>query len=294
MAIPSWTPPTVFDLTNPYSSTLTFNEQSDRLYLLDEQQCSFDITVRATKSDVPQADGSILHHRFLTGVEMTLVIQLWQTANRPACDSLLREMHDDVMGSFRSLLNAEDNQGRLAWNIDGGNERMVDDLRLLVYPAYRKTDPLGIVTVTVDSQFPYAQDLNQTRTSCADGVPETLTNTGSSSYQPVFLVNMFNTVIGGSAVHDFTITLTQGPNSVQFVFDDSLPGGPPISASRFAEINTFENTIYQKVTEGGVAGANLKASVDELSSEYMEFPIGTFDIQIDGCDMDVLWAPAWG
>ncbi len=205
-----------------------------------------------------------------------------------ACESsLLTQMLDDLTGALRSLLNAGDNQGRLAWEVDGGNERMLDDVRLLVYPVFTPGPPPS-VTFTIDSQYPYAQDLNQTRTPVADGVPVIVDNTGSADYQPVFLVNQLNGVVDSGAVHTFTIqNLTTGE---QFVYDDSLPGASPISAGgHYAEINTFANTIF---LDGD--GANLKAGVDELNSEYLSLPIGSSVIQIDDCDMDILWAPAWG
>jgi len=288
-AVPSWSP-TQFDLTNPFNGSMSFNVQTPSgLFLLDQQGCSFDITVRSTKDNIPQADGSLLHHRFLTGTEMPLTIQLWEDEDKVACDSLLAEMLDELSGALRSLLNAGDNEGRLAWDIEGGDIRMLDDVRLLVYPRFQMTDTLGIVTVTLDSKYPYAQDLTQTLTPCEDGVAETLVNTGTAEYSPVFKVNQLNGVVDAGAVNSFTITVTQGTDVQQFVYNDGFPGAVPISAGgHYAEIDTFGNTIY---LDGD--GANLKAGVGELNSEYPVFPTGSFDVQIDGCDMDVLWAAAW-
>ncbi len=288
-AVPSWAYPNAFDLTNPYNGTLTFNEQTGSgIYLLIQEGCNFQIDVRSTTDNVPQADGSIPHTRFLTGTQMQLTVQLWETLNEIACEGeLLVAMLDDLSGAVRSLLNAGDNEGRLAWEIDGGNERMLDDVRLLVYPTFTPGPP-PTVTFTIDSQYPYAQDLNQTRTGVADGATVTITNTGSADYMPVFLVNQLNGVVDGSAVNDFTIeNVTTGE---RFVYSSSLPGADPISAGgHYAEINTFTNTIYE---DGD--GANLKAGVDQLLSEYFALQIGANDITIDGADMDVLWAPAWG
>jgi len=306
-AVPNWSAPTQFDLTNPFNGMMSFNVQtSDGLYLLDQSGCSFNINVRSTTDNVPQADGSILHHRFLTGTTVALTIQLWdewtqqpdgqwegKPDGKPACNALLAEMLDNLSGALRSLKNAGDNEGRLAWEIEGGNERMLDDVRLLVYPTFQM-DTLGVVTVTLDSQFPYAQDLDQTRTPCEDGVPVTLTNTGSAEYYPVFLVNMLNDVINPLSVHDFVITVTHlvgtMPETIaQFVYSDAFPGADPISAGgHYAEINTFLNTIF---LDGD--GANLKAGVDELNSEYPLFPTGTFEVEIEGADCDILWAPAY-
>ncbi len=288
-AVPHWAYPNVFDLTNPYSGNLSFNEQtSSGIYLVAQDGCNFGIDVRSTTDNVPQSDGSILHTRFLTGTQVQMTVQLWETLNELACEGeLLVEMLDTLSGALRSLLNAGDNEGRLAWTVDGGNDRMLDDARLLVYPTFTPGPP-PTVTFTLDSGFPYAQDLVQTRTACADGDVVVLDNTGSADYFPVFLVNMLNGVVSAGAVNSFMIeNLTTGQ---QFVYDDSFPGAIPISAGgHYAEINTFKNTIF---LDGD--SSNLKAGVDELSSEYFSLRVGENEIVITNCDMDVLWAPAWG
>ncbi len=280
-AVPHW--------AYPFNGSMAFNEQtSSGIYLVQQDGCDFHIDVRSTTDNVPQADGSILHTRFLTGVTIPMTIQLWETRREVACEGeLLVEMLDNLSGALRSLLNAGDNEGRLAWTVDGGNDRMVDDVRLLVYPTFTPGPP-PTVTFTLDSQYPYAQDLVQTRTPISDGATVVVDNTGSADYMPVFLVNMLNGVVGTGAVHNFTISnLTTGE---QFVYDDGLPGASPISAGgHYAEINTFSNTIFE---DGD--GANLKAGVDELNSEYFGLPVGSSAITITGADMDILWAPAYG
>ena len=290
-AVSEWGAPTQFDLTNPYNTSMSFNVQTaSGIYLLDPAGCSLDFTVRSTTDNVPQSDGSILHTRFLTGANMPLTVQLWQDLNTVACDSLLQEMLDNLSGALRSLINAGDNEGRVAWEVAGGNERMLDDARLLVYPVYREGTP-GVVTFTLDSKYPYAQDLAEaTPSAITDGVPSTLVNTGTAAYFPVFKVNQLNGAVAATPVLNFTITVTQLTDIVQFVYlGNALPGGVSVAANHFAEINCFNNTIYK---DGN--SSNLKAGVDELNSEYMSFPTGTFDVQIDGCDMDVLWTSAWG
>jgi hypothetical protein len=228
-AVPNWSAPTQFDLTNPYNTSMSFNVQTaDGIYLLDQSQCSFDITVRSTTDNIPQADGYIPHHRFLTGVQMPLAIWLMETPESPACDELLVTMLDNVSGAFRSLLNAGDNEGRLAWEVAGQNERMLDDIRLLVYPTF-EMDTKGVVTVTIDSRYPYAQDLTQTRTGIEDGDTATLTNSGSADYLPVFQVNRLNGVTGSGSVPSFTIeNITTG---IQLEYNDGLPGAIAITGA---------------------------------------------------------------
>jgi len=86
-------------LTSP-AGTLLLNQEVANLgaFFLDGDGCKFNIGVRSTKDHVPQADGDILHHRFLTGTEMPLKIQLWESAerNKVACDALLELMLDTL------------------------------------------------------------------------------------------------------------------------------------------------------------------------------------------------------
>lgn len=288
--IPIWTPPVDFILTNPYSTSLStflyLNTQlTDRLYLLDKSACTITPTVRQTTNDIPQANGSILHHRFLTGVQVQLKIDLWQTKAKPACDDLLADMVDELMGAFASLLNAGDNEGRLAWEVPGKNERILDDVRLLVYPTLVVNEIFSSVTVTIDTKYPYAQDLTQIRTPIDDGSTVTISNTGTSEYFPVFQVNKLNDVIqGGTAA----FTIDNAANGKQFAWDASQPGGSAIGGADYGEIDCFGNTMYLNGN-----GANLTPGIVMLSSEYFPLEIGDNDITINGAATDVLWAPAW-
>lgn len=278
-AVPAWAAPYQFDLTNPYNGTLSFNVATadGGIYLLNQQQCSFDIVVRSTTSNVPQADGSILHHRFLTGVQMKLVFELWEAGGdppeNPACDDLLAIMLDDAAGAFRSLLNAGDNEGRLAWEVAGKNERMLDDVRLLVYPAAVAGPVLTVVTVTIDSQYPYAQDLTQTETDIADGGTAVLDNTGTAEYWPVYQVS--NAAVG------FTLENETTGESIEYV--------GTISGADYAELDSFRNTIFLNGN-----GADLLSNVVIEDSLFPKLIPGANTIRISGGDVAVLWAPAWG
>lgn len=278
-AVPEWVP-AEFVLTNPYMGTLVFNTPypDGRVFRLDGAGCSFDITVRSTKANVPQSDGSILHHRFLTGAEMGLSVQLWdENTGLPACDAVLATMLDQLSGAFRSLLNAGDNEGRLAWAVAGGQERMLDDVRLLVYPAY--TNPVGtqgVVTARIDSQYPYAQDLGQTTTHIADGGTVVINNTGSAAYFPVFKVSK-----AGGTSSFFLYNDTTGEHI--FYSGTTIPNGS------YAEIDTFRNTIFMNGS-----GADLLDSVDVTVTLFPNLIPGNNSIRIVDADVDVLWAPAYG
>ncbi len=284
-AVPDWN--LRFDLTSPYAN-LVFNVQTaDGLYLLDKDSSSFDVEVRSTKNNVPQSDGSILHHRFLTGASMALTIHLMEDADTIACDDLAATMVDSLTGAFRSLLNAGDNEGRLSWSISGGNIRMLDDARLLVYPAFTYQGTWPTITATIDSEFPYAQDLNQSSTAVTSGGTQTLTNTGSAPYYPVFIV--------AGATSAFTITVVSPQQTTQFVYDSTLPGASAIAGGNCAEINCFKNTIFLDTGCTGAADdADLAAGVDQLNSEYPVLDVGANQVSITGANMTVLWAPAWG
>lgn len=276
-AVPTWSVPEVFTLTNPYSTSLVFNEQTDRLFALDQSACSFNITVRQTKDDVPQSDGSILHHRFLTGAEIVLAIQLWEDSQNVACDTLLCEMVDAVTGSFRSILNAGDNVGRLAWTVPCGNTRMLDDCRLLVYPNLQFTDSgVAVMTVTIDSAFPYAQDLTPQFTTILDGASDTITNPGTADYYPVYRVSKS----GGTSA----FIMTNSTTGETFTYS-----GTTIPDGFYAELNSFNNTIYMNGD-----GANLLDSVDIASSLFPRLRVGENIIDIAGADVTVEWAPAYG
>lgn len=279
-AIPIWSVPTVFDLTNPYSGILQFNvEDPESAFLVNQAGCQFKIGVRSTTDNVPQSDGSILHHRFLTGTQIAMTVELWVNDQNPACSEILVDMLDMLMGSLRSLLNAGDNEGRLSWTIPGGNTRMLDDVRLLEYPVFAMNGAVATVSFVLDSQYPYAQDLTQISTDIADGATETLDNEGTADYFPVFKV------FGPTSA--FTLeNLTTG---IQIEYNAALPDAVAIGGGDYAEINTFTNEIFLNGD-----GANLKAGIMQLASDYPSLVVGENDVTIDGASAEALWAPAWG
>lgn len=276
-AVPKWELP--MTLTSPYGSLLLNQQTAGGIYLLRPDGCGFDIQVRSTKDNVPQGDGSILHHRFLTGTEMPLAIQLWEDINTLACDELAEEMIDLLTLHLRGLLNAGDNQGRLSWDIpSGGNDRMLDDIRLLVYPELTLNGNVYEVTTTIDSEYPYAQDLGEITTSISAGATETLNNTGNAIFYPVFIVQSTG-----------TFTITNETTGTELVWDGAVPAG-------CLEVNCFRETIYVNATctPGDGDGANLKYGIDMLNSDFPYLVPGNNDITMDGAGADVLWQAAYG
>jgi hypothetical protein len=275
-AVPDWSAPNEFVLTNPYNGTMSFNVVgAGGFFALDNKQCQFRIFPRVTKSNIPQFDGSILHKRFLTGAEVDLTIELWEDEETPACGTLLTEMLDELTGAFRSLLNAGDNEGRLSWPASGNNQRILDDVRMLTYPAVTVNEVLTVMKVTIDSQYPYAQDQAEGMPQAfVAGVPQIITNTGTADYYPVYKV--------------------YGPTSV-FSVSNATTGedlfyiGTAIDSGDYVELNSFKNTAFLNGD-----GADLLDSVDVEQTLFPRLIPGVNLIEVDLADMDVLWAPAWG
>lgn len=284
--IADWSVP--FVLTTPYAN-LEFNVEMPGLglYLLRQDGCSTGISVRQTTDNIPQADGSIPHHRFLTGVQIVLAIQLWADADSIACDEQLQTMLDTLKGAFRSLLNAGDNEGRIAWEPVGGSSadstyRMLDDIRLLVYadpkPISLETEWVWEVGVTIDTRYPYAEDLTQIQDTVT--TTATLTNLGNADFWPVWKVN---------GPFD-TFTLLNEDTGLQIVYDSSLPGAVSVAGGDYAEIDTFQGTIFLNGS-----GADLSAGIDALNTD--DFPLIPGDNLIsltgDPPDADCLYQAAW-
>lgn len=204
------------------------------IYRLDGKGCKLRNGVRATKENVPQEDGSILHRRFITGSEMDLTVQFWMPGQKIACDELLQEMLDEFMGYAYGLLNAGDDDGRIVWLPTGGSSsfsdyRMLDDIRLFVYPDGTEGTPYSL-TMTVDCALPYAEDFTQDNPA----IPGTAVNYGNRPTFPV--IKLVGTFV--------TATVTNTTTNAVLHYDGSLSGAATITTPDYIEINTFNNTVY--------------------------------------------------
>jgi len=264
----------------PINQVVTFPAGTG-YYLLRADGCSLTNTVRMTKDFVPQADGAILHRRFTGGMEMNLAIQMWQDSTHIACDTLLEQMTDTLMGYLYGLLNAGDNEGRIRWVPTGGTStapasngfRMLDDIRLLTYPTSSQESggPLE-VQVSIDCDLPYAQDVTQLNPSLTGS--NTVTNYGNRPSYPVWQVN--------GPFTGFTITNTSvTPNEV-FSYNGGLPGAALVTAGNYIEIDTFRNTAYLMVgaAPNGVPSTNLKPGIEIASSDFFTIPPGANTITL--------------
>lgn len=249
----------------PFNQTVIF-PSGEGTYLLRQDGCKLSTpgdAVRAQKENVPEADGSILHCRYVAGMEMQLAIQLWEKdRDRPACDELLQEMLDELMGYLFNLINAGDDDGRISWTPKGENTRMLDDIRLLTYPS-ESHPPSGImeIGVTLDCALPYSEDELQ----LAPTIPGDVVNGGNRPTYPVWKVF-------GPTTY-FTIENTDTGES--FSWDGAAPGMPVIGPTDYLEINTFDNTVFKNAI-----GSNLMGGIVMSISEFFLIPPGTSAISL--------------
>jgi hypothetical protein len=282
MPLADWTVP--FTLTStPYTSTLlslntptVLASGDSSIFYLRPDGCQLNATVRQTKDNVPQADGSILHRRFMTGMEMNLVVQMWQDNDKIACDSLLEEMLDLFMGYAYGLLNAGDNEGRISWAPTFGSSvsstsRMLEDIRLLSYPV--ETQQPGSpyeVALTVDSVWPYAADLTQLSPSLSGG-SGTVLNLGNRPTYPVWKIY--------GPYDAFVLTDTSVTPNAIIRWDQTLPGaGAALTNAEYIEIDTFRNSVT-KVAAGPVL-SNVAAGIDMTASEFFTISPGSHSITV--------------
>jgi hypothetical protein len=249
----------------PINSAVTFPGGDAGIYFLRPDGCSLQNQVRQTKEFVPQQDGAILHRRFLAGMEMNLAIQLWDTADKVACFSLLQDMLDTLMGYLYGLLNAGDNEGRISWTPEGESTRMLDDIRLLSYPV-ESQQPGGPyeIGVTLDCALPYAENLTQ----LAPAVPGTVINYGNRTTFPVWQI------YNGSGAN-FAFTLTNSTTSESFAFDDSLPGCANVGVGEYVEIDTFRNSVT-KVKPAAVAPVTAADVLSNVAAGVAMLDTGFF------------------
>jgi len=272
MPIADWTVP--FNLTSSvYSgSLLPFNTQTTTgIYLLHPQECHLANAVRMNKTHVPQADGDILHRRFVAGMEMSLTVQLWETIGNPACGATLQTMTDTFLGYAYGLLNAGDNQGRISWTPAGQSVRMLDDIRLMTYPEEKQEEggPLSL-SMIIDCNLPYSQNLTQSTPSLTGGTG-TVTNAGNRPSYPVWQIY--------GPYSAFTLTNTTVTPNVAFSWSEAQPGaGAALLVNEYIEIDTFNNTATKVVP--GPTLSNVEAGIVMTSSEFFQIPPGANAITV--------------
>lgn len=291
MAVADWDMP-FYLVTDLGSLTLNDAQGADGGFMLDVTQCKAGLQIRASKDNVPQSDGSILHKRFVTGYEMHFALSYWQAGvpgtpeAAPACrTSVLSvdEMNDTLMRQLRALV---DGNGRILWQPPYGDTRLLDQVKLWEAPSVVVQNGLTGVEFTVDSPFPYVIDYTQLTASFSGGTTglQTITNGGSAPFYPVWKVYGPTT----------TFVITNVTTGELIEWDGSLPGVDPIGVSDYAEINTFNNTIYLNGDED-----DLMPGINFETSDFFPLHVGDQDLEVTAIgsgappDADLLYQNAW-
>lgn len=244
-------------------------------------------TVRSSKDDIPQADGSILHRRFLTGYEVTFAIAY---ATGPEMFATCRTtptsqaMNDTLM---RHLMELVHDNGRILYTPTNQAVRLLDQVQLLSGPLVSIEPGLTRVVFTVDSPFPYSIDYTQIETIIGGSDnPMTLTNGGTAPMYPVFQVY---------GPTDYFV-ISNNTSGLSLTYDADLPGAPSIGMGDYAEFDMFRNTVYLNGD-----GANLKPGIDITVSDFFPLIVGDNEIEMLGngtfssppAETHVLWQNAW-
>lgn len=273
MPVPDWT--TAFTLnTNEGELDLFDGSTIDGLVPIPEQ-CDIGADLRVSSQDLPQGDGSIFHRRYRRGMVLRYTAGLYADG-AIAMGSDRATTVDELRRHLNAIQSAD---GRITWAVPGGDDRMLDRIRLLERSTYQG-GLLKTITFAVESPFPYAltaaeQEIGTISSSA------TITNAGSSETYPVWKVN--------GPFGSFTLTNTT--TGLSIVYDDSLPGAVSVDGGDYIEIDTFRNTAYLNGDEG-----NRKAGIDLLQTDFFPLVPGDNAITItsdDSATVDALINDAW-
>lgn len=246
---------------------------------------------RSVVDSVSQADGSSLEPPFIDGLVATVKVSYWTevrgstSAERaPACGDDLRLMNEMLMGVLNSLrvwTTDPNNDQRYLWTPTGaGDQRMLTNVLLTgQWPTPdQSNEPEVSMTFQLGTPYPYAIDLTEVDVTIAASATAVVTNAGNAAQQPVMRV--------AGPTSAFTITnVTTGE---EIVYDASRPGGAPIAGGHFAEIDTFQGSIF---LDGN--GADLSAGLNPEETDLFPLQPGSQTIGIDGADLTILTNAAW-
>lgn len=271
-----------FDVQSPYS-TLPINQDlgptfggdwSGRQFRLVPAKCRANRGIRAEVDPIPQGDGQINHERYSEGYWMQLGLALWQSYPADggdgsiACDEALCEMGDLLGGVFWSLLRPPSDGGRVFWTPScGGDRRLLDAVVLSSFSDPEEGDEgVTIITVVVDSPFPYAINFTQD-TTVVTGT-ETIPNDGNVEFWPVIKV-----FAGGSDLTAFTIEADTG----LLISWDAAFSGFAIPAGDYVEIDTFRGTMHLNGDED-----DMTAGLVPTTSDFFPIAPGGTEVQAIG------------
>lgn len=287
MAIAEFTDVPIYLITDQGVLSINDPGSADGFFVAIDESSQGGTRVRSSKDDIPQADGSILHRRFLTGYEVTLTLTYMASNKATATcqtEPSSRAMNDTLMLHLMELVH--DNGRLLFYPTGAADARLLDQIQLLNGPVISIEPGVTSVTFTVDSPFPYLLNYTQIDTEIVSGGPETLVNGGTAPMYPVFQV------YGPTDYFE----IWNNDTDLAIVYDSALPGAQSIASGDYAEIDTFRNTIYLNGDQD-----NLKPGIDITASDFFPLEVGSNEIEVTGdgtfsgppLEVHVLWQDAW-
>lgn len=267
------------------AGTLNFNTYPG--LILDPHQCAATKDVRPPKDPVPQGDGDIIHHRWLTGYVYKLVARAFAAQDTPACDDDARLLIENLGLHLTAMLN---DPGRYCWiPTNYGDTRALDESRWFSGVIQTLSEG-GIYQVEfeIDSPFPYVIDLTQTSPTISGS--GSISNNGNCPFYPVIQVQgPVGTDRGQSSGNGFSVindTLLEG-----IVYDRGRPGAIGWDVGEYAEIDTYKGTIFLN-GDGADLSAGIDPTLTNLGDPFVLIP-GVNNIEANGADALFLVNNSW-
>lgn len=286
-------------IVSPLGSVdLNVPDDDGRVFQIVSENYKIIPSLRVTQDNISQADGSILHPRWKTGLVATMRIEFHvktdtEAGYRPACQQDLREMSDLLalnLNAMRTLSTDANSNQRLLWTptgYTGGNRRMLTYVQVLSWPdpQFDASDNQCSVDLALETPFPYAIDLTEIDTppSGSDS-SATVTNDGTAVQSPV--IKVFGPTSGFTLQNADDLDAQGNPKAI--VYDSSRPGGVAIGGSQYAEIDFFRGSIF---LNGDVS--DLIANLDPVLTDFFGLVPGDNDITIDDGTFQILSNAAW-
>lgn len=249
--------------------------------ILDPNNCSATKTIRAAVDPIPQGDGDILHRRFLTGYTYKLTCQAFDTSSSASCLGDARQLFEELGLHLSAMLR---DPGRYCWQPSGYSDKRALDQTFWLEGVTQNFATGGIwqASFSFDSPYPYAIDLFENTTTISGFGSITLA--GNTDFYPVIRVHgpvpKGNNFVIGNATTGQAIT-----------YDTNLPGALPLAGGDYAEISTFNGTIYKNGNQD-----DLSAGIDPTLSNFdpaLILTTGFNSLISTGASSDWLWNNPW-
>lgn len=274
------------------------DEDTGRIYRIQPDGYKIVPSLRVTQDNISQADGSVLHPRWKTGLVATIKVsfQIASGADNgadytPACQADLREMDDLLalhLNAMRQLSVDANSDQRLLWTPTGyGDQRMLVDVQVLSWPdpSFDAQDNECSETFSLETPYPYAIDATEVDTDIDEGDSATINNPGTATQSPVIRLHGPST---GFTLQNADDLDPQG-NPKEVVYDATRLGGTNIPSGHYVEIDFFQGSA----TLSGGSGLDVIASLDPELTDFFGMLPGDNDISVIGASATVLSNPAW-